>query len=51
MYLLDVDLPSDLTTSYKVKLDFRQELRGEADIVTADHRLIQGLLDRLRIVE
>lgn len=44
-------LRGGLTTSYKVKLGFRHELRGDADIVTADRRLVQRLFDRLRIVE
>ena len=30
---------------------FRQELRGDAEIVTADRRLIRWFLDRLRVVE
>jgi multidrug resistance efflux pump len=51
IYLLDVDLPAGLKTSYKVKLDFRQELRGDADIVTAERRLIQRLFDQLRLSE
>lgn len=51
IYLLDVDLPEGLKTSYKVKLDFRQELRGDADIVTAERRLIQRLFDQLRPTE
>ena len=51
IYLLDVDLPEGLTTSYRVKLDFRQELRGDADIVTAERRLIQRMFDQLRPME
>jgi multidrug resistance efflux pump len=51
IYLLDVDLPEGLETSYKVKLDFRQELRGDADIVTAERRLLQRLFDQLRPAE
>ncbi|HEX8409610.1 MAG TPA: HlyD family efflux transporter periplasmic adaptor subunit [Thermoanaerobaculia bacterium] len=51
IYLLDVELPQGLITSYKVKLDFRQELRGDADIVTAERRLLQRLFDQLRLTE
>jgi hypothetical protein len=50
-YLLDVDLPAGLETTHKVSLDFRQELRGDADIVTAERRLIQRLFDQLRLTE
>jgi len=51
IYLLDVDLPAGLQTTYKVNLNFRQELRGDADIVTAERRLIQRLFDQLRLSE
>ncbi len=51
IYLLDVDLPAGLKTTYKMKLHFRQELRGDADIVTAERRLIQRLFDQLRPTE
>ena len=50
-YLLDVDLPAGLETTHEVRLDFRQELRGDADIVTAERRLIQRLFDQLRLSE
>jgi hypothetical protein len=29
-----------------VKLDFRQELRGDADIVTTESRVLQRVFDR-----
>ena len=51
VYLLDVRLPEGLRSSYDVELDFRQELRGDADIVTAERRLLQRLFDQFRIVE
>jgi multidrug resistance efflux pump len=51
IYLLDVDLPAGLRTTYKVRLNFRQELRGDADIVTAERRLLQRLFDQLRPTE
>jgi len=39
--LIDVSLPNELTTSYKKKINFQQEMIGSADIVTQDLRLIQ----------
>lgn len=39
--LIDVSLPNGLTTSYKKKINFQQEMIGSADIVTQDLRLIQ----------
>lgn len=51
IYLLDIDLPEGLRTTYRMKLNFRQELRGDADIVTAERRLLQRLFDQLRPME
>lgn len=48
LYLVDVRLPSGLRTSYKRQLEYRQELRGDADIVTLDRKLIQRFFDQLR---
>lgn len=39
--LVDVSLSNGLTTSYKKKINFQQEMIGSADIVTQDLRLIQ----------
>lgn len=46
--LLDVSLPNGLQTSYKKKINFRQEMVGSADIVTEDLRLIERLLYQFR---
>ena len=40
-YLVNVTLPKDLITSYKKTLDFKQEMRGTAEIITEDLRLIE----------
>ena len=47
-YTLDVSLPNGLLTSYEERIPFRQELRGQAEIITADLRLIERLLFQLR---
>ena len=39
-YLVDVSLPKTLITSYNKKIDFKQEMRGTAEIITEDLRLI-----------
>ena len=39
-YLIDVNLPKELITTYKKKIDFKQEMRGSAEIITQDTRLI-----------
>ncbi len=49
-YLIDVDLPRELITTYDKKIDFRQEMKGSADIVTEDLRLIERFFYRLKDV-
>lgn len=41
--LLDVILPEGLKTSYKKQIPFQQEMRGSAEIIAEDLRLIQRL--------
>jgi hypothetical protein len=40
-YTIDVSLPKKLRTSYNKKIAFKQEMRGTADIITEDLRLMQ----------
>jgi multidrug efflux pump subunit AcrA (membrane-fusion protein) len=47
-YLVQVDLPNELTTNYGTKLEFKYDLKGTADIITNDRRLMQRLFDNLR---
>ena len=47
-YLIDVELPQDLKTTYDKKIAFRQEMKGTADIVTEDLRLIERFFYQLR---
>lgn len=42
--LLDVALPNGLETSYKKQIIFQQEMKGSAEIVTEDLRLIERIL-------
>lgn len=41
LYLMDVELPKRLITSYNKEIDFKQEMRGTAEIITEDLRLIE----------
>ena len=41
LYLIDVKLPKKLITSYNKKIEFKQEMRGTAEIITEDLRLIE----------
>lgn len=40
-YLIDVSLPNTLITSYNKEIAFKQEMRGTAEIITEDLRLIE----------
>lgn len=40
-YLIDVTLPQTLTTSYNKEIEFKHEMRGVAEIITEDLRLIE----------
>ena len=40
-YLVDVELPEKLITSYKKEIEFKQEMKGSAEIITEDLRLIE----------
>lgn len=46
--LIDVVLPNGLISSYKKQIPFQQEMKGSAEIVTEDLRLIERLLYQFR---
>ncbi len=46
--LMDIALPKGLETSYKKKIQFQQEMRGSADIITEDLRLIERIFYQFR---
>lgn len=47
-YYVDIILPEGLKTSYNKQLPFDKELRGNAEIVTEDLRLIERFFYRIR---
>jgi len=47
-YLIDVELPEKLKTTYKKEIEFRQEMQGNADIITEDLRLIERFFYQLK---
>ncbi|WP_460220030.1 HlyD family secretion protein [Psychroserpens sp. MEBiC05023] len=49
-YVVDVLLPEELITSYNKKIDFKQEMRGSAEIITEDLRLIERFFYQFRQV-
>lgn len=48
--LLDVALPNGLETSYKKQIIFQQEMKGNAEIVTEDLRLIERVLYQFKSI-
>lgn len=50
LYFIDVKLPEKLITSYKKEIDFKQEMRGTAEIITEDLRLIERFFYQFRQV-
>ncbi|MFH7016468.1 HlyD family secretion protein [Flavobacterium sp. FlaQc-47] len=48
--LLDVALPNGLMTSYKKQIVFQQEMKGSAEIVTEDLRLIERILYQFKSI-
>ena len=49
-FLLEVDFPQRLETTYHKQLDFTQEMTGTAEVITEDLRLIDRFLNPIRAV-
>lgn len=47
-YYINVDFPKELITSYNKKIEFKYEMRGTAEIITEDLRLIERILNNFR---
>ena len=47
-FLIEMVLPKRLVTSYKKKIQFQQEMRGSADIITEDLRLLERVFYQFR---
>ena len=46
-YVLEVDLPNGLTTTYDKSIPFRQEMRGLGIITTKERRILVRIFDKL----
>lgn len=49
-YLVVVDLPNGLNTTYKKRLEFKQQMQGNAEITTKDLRLLERVFNQIRSV-
>jgi multidrug resistance efflux pump len=47
-YIMELSLPSGLTTLYGKKLEFTQNMQGTAEIITDDLRLLQKIVNPFR---
>jgi multidrug efflux pump subunit AcrA (membrane-fusion protein) len=50
-YSAEIALTTGLVTSYKKNLSFKQEMRGSAEIVTDDQRLLERIFNRFRALK
>ncbi|TPN82181.1 HlyD family secretion protein [Aquimarina algicola] len=48
LYLIDVELPEKLITTYDKEIPFKQEMRGVVEIITEDLRLIERFFYQFR---
>jgi len=47
-YLIDVELPKELITTYGKTIEFKHEMKGTAEIITEDLRLIERFFYQLK---
>lgn len=47
-YIIEIELPDGLVTLYGTKLNFTQNMKGTAEIITDDIRLLQKILNPFR---
>ena len=47
-YLIEVSLPNKMRTSYNKMIVFKQEMKGQAEIITEDLRLIDRFFNKLK---
>ncbi|MEI8113431.1 MAG: HlyD family efflux transporter periplasmic adaptor subunit [Bacteroidia bacterium] len=47
-YLIEVEMQKNLTTSYDIPIKFSQEMKGSAEIITEDLRLIQRFINPVK---
>lgn len=47
-YVVEVEMPQNLKTNYDIQLKFSQEMKGSAEIITSDLRLIQRIFNPVK---
>lgn len=46
-YLVMIDMPKEMLTTYEKKIPFRQEMQGTANIITKERRIITRIFDKV----
>jgi len=49
-YILEINFPDSLITTYDKVIPFRQEMQGTANIITEDRRVIERIFDRVNSI-
>lgn len=49
-YSIEVELPQDMKTNFDIPLNFSQEMKGSAEIITEDLRLIQRFFNPIKSI-
>jgi len=49
-YILEINFPDSLITTYDKMIPFRQEMQGNANIITEDRRVIERIFDRVNSI-
>lgn len=49
-YVVEVQLPQDMKTNYNIQLKFSQEMKGSAEIITEDLRLLQRFFNPVKSI-
>ena len=47
-FLIEIEIPQNLTTSYDIPIKFSQDMKGSAEIITEDLRLIQRFINPVK---
>jgi len=46
-FIVELDMPDELRTTYDKVIPFRQEMAGIANIITEDRRILERIFDKI----
>ena len=47
-YMVEIDLPEGMVSNYGIEIEFTQEMKGTAEIITENLRIIERLLNPIK---